>query len=74
MQENRTEQEELQQRLNVLKEHEQKLEKERQMRKEAQEKADLVRYNGCHKKLRPSKNEDLHVRPGLSLHSTKTVV
>lgn len=49
LQENRTEQEELQQRLNVLKEHEQKLEKERQVRKEAQEKADLVRYNRCYK-------------------------
>ncbi|XP_078384616.1 uncharacterized protein LOC144667108 [Oculina patagonica] len=42
LQENRTEQEELQQRLNVLKEHEQQLERERQMRKETQEKADLT--------------------------------
>lgn len=46
LQENRTEQQELQQRLNALKEHEQQLEEERQKRKETQEKADLVRYMG----------------------------
>lgn len=46
LQENRTEQQELQQRLNALKDHEQQLEEERQKRKETQEKADLVRYMG----------------------------
>ena len=44
LQENKTEQQELQQRLNALKEHEQQLEEERQKRKESQAKADLVRY------------------------------
>ena len=44
LQENRTEQQELLQRLNALKEHEQQLEEERQKRKESQEKADVVRY------------------------------
>lgn len=42
LQENRTEQQELQQHLNALKEHEQQLEGERQKRKETQEKADLT--------------------------------
>lgn len=42
LQENRTEQEELQQRLNVLKEHERQLEEERKMRSETQQKADQV--------------------------------
>ena len=43
LQENRTEQQELQQRLNALKEHEQQLEEERQKRKDIQVKADQVR-------------------------------
>lgn len=52
LQENRTEQQELQQRLNVLKEHEQNLEEERQKRKEIQEKADQVRYRSrCMKQM-----------------------
>lgn len=43
LQENRTEQEELQQHLNALKERERQMEEERQKRSETQEKADTVR-------------------------------
>ena len=43
LQENRVEQDKLQQRLNELKEHEQKLEEERQERSDTQQTAEMVR-------------------------------
>lgn len=45
LQENRAEQDKLQQRLNELKEHERKLEEERQKRSDTQQTAEMVRIS-----------------------------